>query len=93
MGTSINSVAWSPDSRWLAFTGYNDVHLLDIRAPQSVKMLMQFSQGSGQWQYSSQGIAFSPDGKRLAVTGDKLAFVIPFGEDADLGTSDEASCK
>jgi len=54
---------------------------------------MQFSQGSSQSQYSSQGVAFSPDGKRLAVTGDELAFVIPFSDDAALGTSDNASCK
>ena len=92
-GVTVRSVAWSPDGRWLAFTGYDNVHLLDINTPQRTKLLMQFSQGSSQSQYSSQGVAFSPDGKRLAVTGDELAFVIPFSDDAALGTSDNASCK
>ncbi|MFZ2003958.1 MAG: hypothetical protein WB697_22665 [Stellaceae bacterium] len=92
-GVTIRSVAWSPDGRWLAFTGYDDVHLLDIKTPQHTKLLMQFSQGSSQGQSSSQGVTFSPDGKRLAMAGNNIAFVVPIVDEAALGMNDNASCK
>jgi hypothetical protein len=91
-GATVRSVAWSPDSRYLAYTGYNNVHLLDIESPQHMKTLMQFSPGSSQ--YSNQALAFSPDGKRLAMTGDDIALVVPFLDAAAASdVHSDASCK
>lgn len=88
----VESIAWSSDSRHFAFTGYSGiVTIRNIDAPQEAKVLMRFSPRSVQ--YSSASLVFSPDGTRLAMTGDNAALIVPITDDVDLEMRDEASCK
>lgn len=90
-GTTIRSVAWSPDNRHLAYSGYERVLLIDINAPHP-HVVMQFSQNTGQ--FSSASLAFSPDGTRLATTGDNVARIVPIMmDDAASKAPDGASCQ
>jgi len=56
-------VAWSPDGRFLAFiTGYRKLHLWDPFRPDASELAIDLSAGP-----DSLALAFSPDGKQLAV--------------------------
>jgi WD40 repeat protein len=56
------AIAWSTDGKWLAINGFHEVALLDAQSYQAVQRLVGLSE-------RVQSIAFSPDSKRLAVTG------------------------
>ncbi len=69
-GDSVDSVAWSPDGKWLA-TGSADktAKVWDAASGQEQLTLRGHSKGV-------DGVAWSPDGKRLATrSGDKTAKV------------------
>lgn len=75
IATQMQSIAWSADNRHLAVTSNDRVLLLDAVSPQHPKLLMQFDQKSAQ--FGSDALAFNPDGTRLAMTGDNIAFIVP----------------
>ncbi len=52
---------YSPDGRWLAFESYNGVELYDM---ETLELAHRFS---GYTDHYSNGMAFSPDGKALAL--------------------------
>lgn len=58
----ITALAHSPDGKWLAANAFHEVLLIDTQNNQTVKRLVGLSE-------RVQAVAFSPDSKRLAVTG------------------------
>lgn len=58
----ITALAYSPDGKWLAVSGFQEVLLVDTAAQQTVQRLIGLSQ-------RIESINFSPDSSRLAVTG------------------------
>jgi WD domain, G-beta repeat/WD40-like Beta Propeller Repeat len=90
LGT-IRSVAWSADSRQLAYAASGGkIHLQDVNPPQHARVLMQFGRRSDQ--FSDASLAFSPDGTKLAMTGDDIAMIVPFTE-RDSAQDQGATCQ
>ncbi|MFK7734925.1 MAG: DUF1549 domain-containing protein [Pirellulaceae bacterium] len=58
----ITAMVYSPDGKWLASTGYQEVFLIDAESLQTRKRLVGLSE-------RIESISFSPDSTRLAVTG------------------------
>ncbi len=58
----ITTIAHSTDGKWLAVNGFHEVLIVDSQSNQTVKRLVGLSE-------RVQSLAFSPDSKRLAVTG------------------------
>src|SRR5690606_34519626 len=58
----ITALAYSPDGKWLAVSGFQEVLLVDTATQQTVQRLIGLSQ-------RIESINFSPDSSRLAVTG------------------------
>ena len=58
----ITALAYSPDGKWLAVSGFQEVLLVDTASLQTVQRLIGLSQ-------RIESIRFSPDSSRLAVTG------------------------
>jgi len=58
----VTALDYSPDGRWLAVSGYHEVLIHDVEKKGIVERLIGMSE-------RIESIAFSPDGKKLAVTG------------------------
>jgi mono/diheme cytochrome c family protein len=58
----ITALAFSPDGRWLAVSGFQEVLLLDATTRETVRRLVGLSE-------RIESLSFSPDSLRLAVTG------------------------
>jgi WD40 repeat protein len=58
----VTALAHSPDGKWLAVNGFHEVVIVSAESLQPVKRLVGLSE-------RVQSVAFSPDSKRLAVTG------------------------
>ncbi len=58
----ITTVAFSPDGKWLATSGFQEVLLIDTLTLKTQKRLVGLSE-------RIESVSFSPDSKRLAVTG------------------------
>ncbi len=58
----ITAISYSPDGRWLAVSGFQEVLLINAQTQETEKRLIGLSQ-------RIESISFSPDSTRLAVTG------------------------
>lgn len=58
----ITSLSYSPDGKWLAVTGFQEVLIVDTATRETVKRLVGLSE-------RIESLSFSPDSQRLAVTG------------------------
>ena len=58
----ITAIDFSPDGKWIASSGFQEVLLIDTASRKTVKRLIGLSE-------RVESICFSPDSKRLAVTG------------------------
>ncbi len=58
----ITALAYSPDGKWLAVSGFQEVLLVDVATQQTLQRLVGLSQ-------RIESLRFSPDSHRLLVTG------------------------
>lgn len=58
----ITSLAYSPDGKWLAVTGFQEVLIVDTATRDTVRRLVGLSE-------RIESLSFAPDSQRLAVTG------------------------
>lgn len=58
----ITALAYSPDGKWLAVSGFHEVLLVDSASKQTAQRLVGLSE-------RVESLSFSPDSSRLAVTG------------------------
>ncbi len=58
----VTALDYSPDGRWLAVSGYHEVLIHDVESSTIIERLVGLSE-------RIESVRFSPDGKKLAVTG------------------------
>lgn len=69
---SVLVLAWSPDSRRVAYSADTGLHVLDLRTGRYTTPAFD-----GDHYY---GVAFSPDGERLAVDLERTVMIVPVDE-------------
>lgn len=73
-GSYNSSPTWSPDGRFVAFSGYSsgrfDLFILDTENKNHIRRLTSTRRRDGSWS-NNESPSFSPDGRQLVFVSDR----------------------